>query len=438
MTYYTNLYLKNKPKVPFPLAILIVFIIVFFFANFFHKKSLPSKATKKLLKRLEITNLTPNQATIVWETEEKTAGFIIYGENEKKLTSVVFDERDTVNNKNQFFFHYVNLKNLSPGKKYFFVIVSNNQTIKKYENEPFSFLTPKLQLLNKTPTLIYGKVLQETNIPLANAIVFLNIKDYYSFSSFTKETGEWLIPLNVLYSLKDLSPKIVSSSEKVLIEIISENGLKTKVEGKISQLSPIPQPLFIGKDYSFIFENQVLGVVSNKEVSKKKEIKIIYPEENAVIPGFTPLIKGKAISGNEVLVNLLPMTGTKNYSARIKTDKDGFWSIKFLENLPLGTYRLIVRTKSNDNKEIELKREFRLVGNQAIFGRVLGEATPSATVEPSATPTFSVLPTPTSLPNFFSFTTTPTPFVSGYNNFGWFSFLGVLAIVLGLRLFFGF
>jgi len=443
MTYYTNLYLKNKPKVPFPLAILIVFIITLFFANLFHKKPLPSKATKKLLKRLEITNLTPNQATIVWETEEKTTGFILYGENEKKLTSIILDERDTVNNKNKFFFHYVNLKNLSPGKKYFFVIVSDNQMIKKYEDEPFSFFTPKLQLPNKTPTLIYGKVLQETNIPLVNAIVFLNVKDYYSFSSFTKETGEWLIPLNVFYSLKDLTPKVPSSSEKVLIEIISENGLKTKVEGEIKKLSPIPQPLFIGRDYSFIFEEQVLGATFEKEINKKEEIKIIYPEEKAVIPGFTPLIKGKAIPGNEVLVNLLPMTGNKNYSARLKTDKYGFWSIRFLENLPLGSYQLIARTKSKDNKEIEVKREFRLVGNQAIFGRVLGEATPSATIVLSPTPTSQILPTetlqsPTPSPMIFYSTPTPTPFVSGSNNVILFSFLGILAIGLGLRLFFGF
>lgn len=52
MTYYTNFYLKNKPKVPFPLAILIVFIITLFFANFFHKKSLPSKATKKAFEEI--------------------------------------------------------------------------------------------------------------------------------------------------------------------------------------------------------------------------------------------------------------------------------------------------------------------------------------------------------------------------------------------------
>jgi len=441
MSYYTNLYLKNKPKIPFPLAILIVFIITLFFFNLFHKESSPSKATKKLLRRLEITNLTPNQATIVWETEEKTTGFVVYGESDKKLTFIASDERDTASKKNKFFFHYVNLKNLSPGKKYFFVIISNDQTIKKYEDEPFSFFTPRLQLTNKTPTLVYGKVFKEDNIPLVNAIVFLNIKDYHSFSSFTKETGEWLIPLSVFYSLKDLSPKIASSSEKVLIEIISENGLKTKIEGKISQLSPIPQPLFIGRDYSFIFEEQVLGATVDQKVSKIEEIKVIYPEENAVIPGFTPLIKGKAIPESEVLISLFPMTANKNYSARIKTDKDGFWSVKFSENLPLDSYRLLIRTKNKDKKEIELKREFRLIGNQAIFGRVLGEATPPATINPS--PTLQMTPTqpidsPTPLPIAFYATPTPTPIVSGSNHVILFFLLGILAIGLGLRLFFGF
>jgi len=443
MSYYSQLYLKNKSTIPLPLAIFVIFIITIFFANIFHKQSLSSKATKKLLKRLEITNLNPNQATVVWETEGKTTGYILYGENSQKLTLIALDERDTANNKNKFSFHYVNLKNLSPQKKYFFVIMSDNQVIKKYENEPFSFYTPGDKLQNKTPTLIYGKVFKETNVSLANAIVFLNLKDYYSLSSFTKETGEFLIPLSVVYSLKDLKPKLPSVEEKVLIEIISEEGLKTKVEGKISQLSPIPQPLFIGKDYSFIFEEHVLGVATEVESYKKGEIKIIYPQENAVIPGFTPLIKGTALPNKEVLIHLFQQGGKKNYSARIKVDKNGFWSIKFSENLALGNYLLELKTKDDQNKEIELQRRFRLIGNQAIFGRVLGEATPSATIEPQPTPTYSSQPTqavelPTPFPTVFYSTPTPTPFVSGQGNILLPTFLGILAIFFGLRLFYSF
>jgi len=453
MTYYSNFYLKNKQKIPFPLAIFVIFIVTIFFANLFHKKSLSSKATKKLLKKLEITNLNPNQATIIWETEKKTHGFIFYGEDINKINLIALDERDTSNNKNKFSFHYVNLKNLSPNKKYFFVIVSDNQIIKKNENEPFSFYTPKFQLQNKSPNLIYGKVLQSNNLPLVNAIVIFKINDYYSLSSFTKETGEWLIPASVVYSLKDLTPKILSPSEKVFIEIFSEDGLKTKIDGKISQLSPIAKPLFIGKDYSFIFEEDVLGTKTEEKdiYGKKKELDIIYPKDKAVIPGFTPLIKGVAIPEREVLVNIFKIGGSKNYSTRIKADKNGFWSIKFSKSLEIGDYQLKVETKDKNNKKIELRREFRLIGNQAIFGRVLGEATPSATIEPTLTPTAEILPTPTSqitiptptisyltpIPTF-NFTPTPTPLVSGYNAFGLISFLGVLAIIFGLRLFYGF
>jgi len=443
MTYYSQLYLKNKVSIPFPLAIFAIFIITIFFANIFHKQSLPSKATKKILKRLEITNLTPNQATIIWETEGKTTGFIFYGEDSKKITSIALDERDTANNKNKFSFHYVNLKNLYPQKKYFFIVVCDNQMIKKYENEPFSFFTPKLQIQNKTPTLIYGKVFQKTNTPLANALVFLTLKDYYSLSSFTKETGEWLIPLTVVYSLKDLTSKIPLADEKVMIEIISDDGLKTKVEGKISQLSPIPQPLFIGNDYSFIFEEHVLGAKTEKEIYKDGEVKIIYPKENAVIGGFIPLIKGTALPNEEVLIHLFQLKGNKNYSGRIKADKKGFWSIKFSQNLSLGDYQLVVKTKDKNHSDIELQRRFRLVGNQAIFGRVLGEATPSSTIEPQPTPTFQLQPTqismsPTSVPTVFYFTPTPTPFVSGQSNIFGFFLIGILAIFFGLRLFFHF
>jgi hypothetical protein len=239
-----------------------------------------------------------------------------------------------------------------------------------------------------------------------------------------------------LYQKESLAAKIPANDEKATIEILSEEGEKTTVTGKIDQFSPIPQTLVIGKNYNFLFEENVLGVQNETADESKKtnqdEIEISFPQENAVIPGNTPIIKGKALPEKEVFLTLFSLADkNKNYSARVKADKGGFWSLKFLENLSPAAYQLILQTKDQNDKDFQLKRNFRLIGNQAIEGRVLGEATPSATIIPSPT----LLPTSISTPTVILTPTTP---VSGGSNIVLLSIFGFLSIILGLRLLFNF
>ena len=439
---YSQLYLKNRNYIPMPLAILIIFLLIIFFSQLLHRNSEPSKASKKLLTRLEITNLNYNQATIFWQTDDKTTGYIVYGENKNKTTNFVFDDRDTPTKKNQFFSHVVNLRNLTPQKQYFFLIVINDQIVKQENGAPFSFFTPKFQLENKSPKLIYGKILQSNNQPLANAVIFLSFNQYYPFLALSKASGEWLIPLNILYQKESFAAKIPANDEKVTINILSEEGEKTTVTGKIDQFSPIPQALVIGKNYNFLFEENVLGVQNETAGKTKKinqdEIEISFPQENAVIPGNTPIIKGKSLPEKEVFLTLFSLTDkNKNYTARIKADKSGFWSLKFLESLSPSAYQLILQTKDRNDKDFQLKRNFRLIGNQAIEGRVLGEATPSAAIVPSPTALPTSISTPTNIPTPTVILTPTTP-VSGGSNIALLSIFGFLSIILGLRLFFGF
>jgi len=441
---YSQLYFRNKNYIPLPLAIVVVFLLVIFFSHLFHQSSQPSKASKKLLKRLEIVNLNYNQASIFWQTDDKTNGYIFYGENKNKINNLVFDDRDTPMKKNNFLYHLVNIKNLLPEKEYFFLIVVDNQIIKQENGEPFSFFTPKFQLENKSPTLIYGKIFQTNNLPLENAIVFLNFDQHYSFSTITKASGEWLIPLTVFYKKNDLKAKIGDFNDKVIIEILSEGGEKTIVTGKINQFSPLPQTLVIGKNYNFLFEENVLGVKNEVHLINKKNnekaIEIIFPQEEAVIPGYRPIIKGIALPEKEIFLSLFPLEDkNKIYNARVKANKDGFWSLKFLENLIPSKYQLILQTVDEKNNDIQLTRGFRLIGNQAIEGKVLGESTPSATIIPTTVKLLSPSPSPVSFYNPTpTINLTPTTPVSGGSNIVLLSAFGVFSIVIGLKLFFSF
>lgn len=308
-------------------------------------------------------------------------------------------------------------------------MVVDNQLIKNPSGQPFSFSTPTSQSIAKTSQPAYGRVLRPNNLPLENGVVFLGFPNAYLFSTITKSTGEWLIPLNVIYDKETLAPKIPSPQEKVKIEIISEDNLVTIVETRASKLSPLPQTLIIGKSYNFWAEDNVLSATDEIITSlPKKEIDIIYPQEGALVPGFTPIIKGLGGPNSQVLINLF--AGTKTYTSKVTTDKNGVWSLIFSERLPLGKHKIVATAKNKKGKEATIERNFLIVANEGNDARVLGEATP----EPSLTQYQKPTPTPTILVASPTGTIVSTAPVSGGSNIFQLVAGSISFIILGLGL----
>ncbi len=124
--------------------------------------------------------------------------------------------------------------------------------------------------------------------------MLLGFEDEVFASTLTKSTGEWLIPLNY---------KKLSSSSKIKIEIISESNQISTIITNIDKISPLPKTVIIGKNYDFIQEDKVLSATSEiSTTGEKKDVEIIYPKEDAVIPGRIPLIKGLAPPNSTVIL----------------------------------------------------------------------------------------------------------------------------------------
>jgi hypothetical protein len=79
---YSELYLKEKIKLPTVIGFLLVIFITVIFSRFFLGLAGSSKALLKAAKRVEIVNLSPGQASIFWQTEEAESGWVAYGEGE--------------------------------------------------------------------------------------------------------------------------------------------------------------------------------------------------------------------------------------------------------------------------------------------------------------------------------------------------------------------
>ncbi|MGB9707213.1 MAG: fibronectin type III domain-containing protein [Microgenomates group bacterium] len=398
---YSKLYLQQKNRVPLIIAGIFLFFLItsIFLTNFLNKSALPSRASNIRLTKLIIGNINSNSAKIFWRTEEKQTGWVIYGTEKNKLNQIGVDERDINEKKGEYKNHYVYLRNLNENTNYYFVLVNNNRIVTDLNN-PYYFKTLSSSQELKNITLAYGKVINKNNLPENGAMVNLFYEKDHYLITLTKNSGEWVIPVGIFTSKKIPS--------KVNIEIISEEGEISSIVADIENINPLPVVVVIGKNYNFT--NSQKNVLGEKNGVKNSlaEVTILYPKENAVIPGKVPLIKGTALPKTEIL---LFIKGKKFYSASLKSDQDGFWNYQLPLSLPLGSYEMEVRTKDKENKEISLKRKFTLVGETG--SSVLGEATPSANLTPTSIPTITT-PTPTaSYPLETSPTiTTPTPTAS--------------------------
>ncbi|KKQ02190.1 MAG: hypothetical protein US11_C0001G0149 [Candidatus Roizmanbacteria bacterium GW2011_GWA2_36_23] len=438
---YSDLYIKKPKKIPFLLGTLFVIMIVGFFIKVFSGSSLPSQASKKRVTRLEIANLALNQAAIFWQTDTRETGWIIYGEKENSLTNISIDERDMQNKKNAYVNHYAVLRNLKENTKIYFKIVSGNSLISGNQNAPFFFRTPARLENSQIVNPAYGKVIQNNGLPLANAAVIVSLKESFSLLSFTKASGEWLVPMNFILNKNDYRIKPLSAKEKITIEIISEDQIVSRIETNLGNVSPLPQTSIIGKNYDFYSDNVLSATTSLPTILDT--IDVIYPKEDALIPGYKPIIKGIMLPDSEALLTVEADTIT--YTSKIKSDNKGSWSMPIKQNLPMGRRLLIMKTKNKDGEEVILKRNFVIIGNQGQDAKVLGatndDPTLSGTPSPAPTDSGIVKPTPTqsvyatTAPTQTTETIVPSAPVSGTSDY--ISLIGASAfIILGLGILF--
>lgn len=405
---YSQLYLQNKIKVPTVIGFLFIVFIILIFLRIFSGLSKPSSAVKKTIRRLEITNLSASSATVFWQTDKKETGWLLYGNLPKQMTAVALDERDITSKKIPYLNHYITIRNLDENQQYFFTIVSDNKLITDVNNAPFSFKTSPSAKTARNLNPAYGRVLKPNGTALEGAVVLLSFGDSPIASTLTKSTGEWLIPLNL---------KNPSASEKIKIEIISEGNQISSITTSLTQVSPLPQTVIIGKNYNFEEKTDVLSASSGFK-EEVREVDILYPKEKALIPGRMPLIKGTAPPNTTVFIVI---KSPKNYSAKVKADKDGIWVFTPPENLALGEHTVTITTKDKEGKDIVIERKFTIIATEGVDASVLGEATP-----PAATITSYQQPTPTAITS-----PTPTPPTSG-SNFIILGVAGVSFLILGL------
>lgn len=419
MAYYSQYFLQQEKKIPTPISIIIILFILLVVFRVFNYTSTPLKAVKKSLKQLKIVNLSNNEATLIWETEEATVSWIVYGEN-KNPNITALDERDLSEKKTKRKYHISNLKNLKSQTTYYFKILTEEYLIEDAKGSAFSFKTSANPLPASVSQPIYGKIINIDNTPLSNAIVMLSVDSKATFGVITTENGEWLIVPRFSNS--------IAKEKLIKIEILNETGQTTTINALFQNLSPLPQTVIIGQDYNFLEEENNVLSAQIKAGDKSKNIDIIFPRERMIIPGNNPLIKGIGLPNKEVVVFVESPT---TYSFRVKVSKNGEWKVLVPEALTPGEHKVTAITQDAQGKEIKIVRNFQIIKSGE---QVLGDATGSAT------PTL-IAPTikaeATSAPVYPSSIPTAAPPISG-NNIRILSVVSGSLIIIGLGIMFAF
>ncbi|KKP68566.1 MAG: hypothetical protein UR68_C0001G0016 [Candidatus Roizmanbacteria bacterium GW2011_GWA2_35_19] len=424
---YSQFYLKGKQKIPTIFGLLIALVVVIFLSGIFGKNQPVSRASKKIVSRIEVANLNPVQATIFWQSEVPEIGFVTYSKDKNVFKEVALDDRDVAGLKKPFLNHYVTLRNLEADANYFFKLVTGNQVVVKPDGSLFNFKTPISSSANQNLSPANGKIVRSNLLPLENAIALLYIDGYYPLSTLSKSTGEWLIPLNSFYRKDGLEQKVLNSDIEAKMEVLDEQKQISTVTGSLLKFSPVSQTIIIGNNYQLNEESQVLSAMDAMGEKARAEIDITYPVEGGLIPGRIPLIKGVAKPEEKIFITI---NSKKSYSSIVTSDSKGNWSYLLPERLELGEHKIIIKTNNKNGKEVTIERNFVIVANEGMDAKVLGDAT--ATAEITSTPMPPSAFYPTAIPQ--TFPTSPTQPVTGlFDNKPVLG--GITLIILGLGFF---
>lgn len=180
---------------------------------------------------IKVTNISDNSFTVSWTSFKATTGFVKYS-NSEQLGDTASDDRDSGAQKPRLT-HHVTLKNLEPGKEYFYTITSGAEGFDN-KGQPFRQTTAPTTENPPVPPAapVFGKVTRQDGSIPDEVLIYLDLSGGSPLSSYTREDGNWLITLNNA-RIKDLSNYItVTANDQVNLVVESGDGGKAAVRGQ--------------------------------------------------------------------------------------------------------------------------------------------------------------------------------------------------------------
>ena len=360
-------------------------------------------------KDVRITNVTDSSFTVSYSTDSPTSGSLNYGKDKSMGQSALDDRDQKSGNLGNYSVHFITVKTLTPTTKYYFTIISGQQTYTT-NNLPFEITTgaslTENQNLNNN---VVGNIKLLDGTPPQNAIVYMTTDGSQILSALADGNGNYSIPLNQTRN-SDLSSYFVFNNNSVIKILVVGDALSSNVVLYYSQVGNTPQ-IVLSKDYDFRSSDiQTASPSANMESfpsflstsssTFKNAPKILTPQKDQGFSDQQPLFKGTSTPGQKVEIII---HSSEQIQTSVPTDSFGNWSFRPSTILSPGNHTITIIAKDASGILRTITQSFVVYASGT---QVSQSATPSALLTP--TPTDILTPTPTEIILSGSTSATPT------------------------------
>lgn len=370
-----------------------------------------------------LTNVTDTSFTVSWTTNVKTAGTIVYGQDENSLSQRVADDRDQESGKiSPFSTHHVTVgkfRPLAPLTDYAFVIQSGG-TLYDSGGKVYHIKTgPTIRSQASGADSASGRVVHADGTVAEGAIVYLVLPGAYAQSTLVTSSGNWVIPLGVARST-DLSAVATYDRQAAVAEIYvqgTENQETANASAVLTNARPTPL-ITLGQKYDWRlpitpdttgqatetpspqgatpvptsqprsgFSLDTLATPS----ASTREVVIISPGNGESVNTQKPVIIGQGPKGTSLSV---VVESSNKMSGAVVIGSDGAWEWNVPGNLAPGQHTVTVTYTDPLGQLKKIVKNFTVLAAESDLPAFV--ATPSASTKPSPTPIAS--PSPTAIP----------------------------------------
>lgn len=374
---------------------------------------------------IQISNISNKSFTVIYTTDVKEAGAILYG-LDAKLGKVKFDDRDTIVGKQGAYqVHFITLNDLQENTKYYFSIQSGSTNFLN-NNSPYEVTTGKALPLPVGTNSIVGSVnLPDGSIPIEGVVIVLG-DNMQILSVLLRQDGSYSMSLSSART-QDLSAYFALGSSTILNMSVLSGSARSTVAVLGSEINPVPL-VTLGKDYDFTTANlsslmdhsasasataSSSGEMTQASQSAAPSPSVAFPAFDTTVASgpdiltpkqdqkFTdqqPLFQGTAYPNATVAITI---ESTLPIKTTVQADDMGNWQYRPADPLDPGNHEITIVVNDLQDIPQTIKRSFTVYaeGSQFIEPSVSPLVSPVAS--DTATPT--VVATPIVIP-----TNTPT------------------------------